>query len=346
MSDDFERALRDELARAVPEPPEDLGRAAAARRVAHRHRRRRTGLVAVLAGAAAVAGVVAVPTVISDWEEGGSGVTVTEETESNPTIPPGEEGYQCPHGDEPRPLVSPSIELPGGAERARICALGEILWTPPVDALEAGLDELVVQINASDPVPEHAECTADLVPAFTMTFQYEDRRTYAIRGSLGGCDTIVVGGQERFGADKLVDLYAELLAEQRAERDPPPIPDVEPVCPVPGEPALSEWRTILFADKDLDLVEAVYCVNADVGPPRQVALDAEQLAAINEDFAAHATTRAPGECRCPGPRIVIRGVDAWGDRHELVLDDTHFQYLGYYWRPSPAVQDMLDSLID
>jgi hypothetical protein len=347
MSDDFERELRDELARSVPEPPEDLGRAAAAKRAAHRFRRRRTGVMAVIAGAAAVTAVVAVPTIIGDLDEGGRGVTVPEETESATTTPPGEEGYQCPPPSESQPLVSPSIELPGGAERARICALGEVLWTPPEDALETRIDELVVEINAADPVPEDAVCTADVGPAFTMTFQYEDRRTYGIRGSLGGCNTMVVGGHERFGADELVDLYAELLAEQRAGREPPSSTGVEPVCPLPGESGLSEWRTILFTDKNLDLTEAVYCVYADIRPPPQVMLEEEQLVAINEDFAARATRQAPGTCRCPGPRIVIRGVDAWGDRHELVLDDdTHFEYQGYYWRPSADVQDMLDSLFD
>jgi hypothetical protein len=344
MTDEFEQELRGELARAVPDPPEDLGRAAAARRMAHRHRRRRTGLAAVVAATAAVVAVVAVPSILGQRDRSGSGVTVTEDSESTPTTSLGEEGYQCPHGDEPRPLVSPSTELPGGAVRARICAADPSAWTAPADALEVPIDELVVLINSADPVPSDAVCPAVVGDAFTMTFQYDDGRTFGIRGDTGGCDTIVVGGEERYGASELVDIYAELLAEQRAEREPSASPGIDPQCPSQGE--VDAWQTILFDDMRLDLVVAIACEYTQGALPREVALDEATLAAINDDITAHVSGDVPYVCEYSGPSYEIRGADSWGDPYLLVGECGlgYFSYQGRYWEPSPEVQDMLTAL--
>ena len=350
MTREFEDLLRRELEAVVPDPPEDPGRASGARRIAHRKRSTRTGLFTVCVVTAAVAALVVVPVVLSRDEVGNSGVTLPEDDDGgerpSDDIEPGYE-YICPESTPT--LMAPSRELPGGAVRARICDAGEMPWSAPEDALTTGLDQLIVTINSADPLPPDMGCTDDLGPAFTMAFQYENGATYAIRGSFGGCDTIVVGHDERLGAIELVDLYADLLARQRAETEPPPDnAGVRPSCADAPGSVRDDWRTILYPDRDLDLTAGVLCVFPEGGAPTEVPLTAEMIEQVNDEVASGAVRDPGGVCRCLGPTVVIRGVDAWGDRYQLVREEgrSAFSIGTWSWQPSAESERLLASLME
>lgn len=349
MTQDFEELLRRELQRIVPEPPDDLGRASGARQVARRKSRHRAGLLTVTAVTAAVAALAVVPTVLNPDEGGRGGVTFPDDERPTrvPTDLESDYAYVCPEATET--LMAPSQELPGGAVRARICDAGAIPWSAPQDALSSGLDELVVAVNSADPVAPGTECADDLGPAFTLSFQYEDGSTFGIRGTFGGCATIIVGHEERYGARQIVGLYADLLAQQRAGQDPPPDnAGVDPSCSdVPGT-VRDDWRTVLYTDRQLDLSEAVLCIVSAGQLPREVALRPPQVAQVNQDFAARAGRDPGGTCDCSGPTVVIRGVDDWGDPYQLVRGQDMPAYAigGWYWMPSADVQRMLAAAVE
>jgi len=216
---DFEDRLRDRLHAAVPDGPDDPGRADAARAYAAR-RRRRTRTTLAVAAVVVVGAVSVLPSVLGD-EDRSSAPVATSPSATGGTAIAGEP-YACP----PRPPKhrtsdAPGDQVPEGALLARLCASGVgTTWQPPADALTTDVDALVRAVNDQELLPDSQPCTMELGPAYTLTFQYADGSTVTVQGELFGCRALTVGDATYRGADQVHDRFLALLHQpRRAETD-------------------------------------------------------------------------------------------------------------------------------
>lgn len=254
MSD--EQWLREGLASAVPEPPANPDRGRAATRLA---RRRRTTALAVV-GTAGVVAAAAVLTAALTRGEGTSSrdhspAAVSDGVVECPEAPA--RGGTVEEAEIDRPDPDAPGAVPSGATSARLCQGPGLVTAFPADALVTGVDGLIDELNALEPVPAPEMCTHDLGPGFRIALGYDDGSSFVVSGQLYGCQTLVVGNGYRADPQRAQEEFLTLLEAQREAATPPESTGSsgagDPVATAcPDHPGL-----IAFDDLQDDLPDAV-----------------------------------------------------------------------------------------
>ncbi|WP_309647078.1 hypothetical protein [Nocardioides sp.] len=229
---------------------------------------------------------------------------------------------QCPDIDTPLPYPGGG-ELPAGAVAVRLCngtgpeGSGDLLFDPPADLLETGVDDLVEIVDTLEPVDVSAQpCTFDLGPTSVYWFLYDDGRARAVSLQHFGCHhTFVAPDQAGAGGEELSAAFDEHLREQRADRTPPG--DVRvPSCDLLDRPPVSP---LSLADDEPGLETAVFCTAEG-----RAVLTPRQVDRLSDDLRPR---RRPECDQARGQRLgytTISGRTAWGD--VVVLTGRCFAY--------------------
>lgn len=334
-----EQWLRDGLAEAVPDAPTVPGRADGARAIAHRARRT---TAAVVGGAAATVLLVAVVAATV----GGGGPGEDKLADDGPVSP--YDAPACPPAPvDTRTQVGPD-HVPDGATSVRLCGGNEIPIEVPKDALVTDVDELATAVNDLEPKATDAMCTMDLGPAYQLVFAYPDGSTTVASGELYGCRDVVVDGVERTGADVPWERFIALLRAQRAQLDPPPVPDASTI----GCPATTETSGRPSVGRAQDLAVGIYCAESTLGTGnwRRAVIPTAELATLVADIRAHTEENA-GYVDCdvtvPVPHLV--GVTAWGDPVDIRAECRNGWFTvdvatNSVWSPSDDARAILERL--
>lgn len=344
MNEKFEDRLGRSLTEIVPErPPGDL--AGAARTWARRTRRRRQGVVA---GAAAVAVLAAIGI---PWA-----VTRGGEPAGDPAERPELEPLVCPVKVDRGSLPGePGKPLARGAVRAQLCpAGGSGTFQSPPDVLKAGLHDLVALVNAQ-PLHRSRFCPANLGTAWTVLLQYADGTVASVTGENYGCNDMFLGrhgvrsAQRRDGAGVVYKKYLDLLAAQRATREPPGV-EVSLSCPSynPDGPPFSQVPPDTAAP---GLTRAQLCWKSETQtelPFQSAELDARLVELVNADLAERVTKKYPRGAECRDElRVELVAQNAWGDR--MLIPGSGCGLFGtgeWFWRPGAEVQQRFEDLIE
>ncbi|MGH3504731.1 MAG: hypothetical protein ACRDQA_28115 [Nocardioidaceae bacterium] len=346
MTDDFEQRLRDALRAAVPDPVDWPGRAAAARR---RSRRARSTLWLSAVTAVVVIAAVVVPTVLTG--EGSprhlpsAGATHSAAT---PSTPP-----QNPPTVTCRGRLGASGQLsavPDGAVAVRLCPGGLVPPTVgPRDILRTRIQKVVNVVNNLPKAPSDQACTDVKGGSYNLVFTYADGRTVVVHGSLVNCKDVTIGGAKRVGATKLLDAYLAAVQAQRAESAPPLLSPVHLSCPEDLDRAL---RSLILPTTHLHLTQAIACWRGDPAAQHApVTLSARQVQRLNAGVAAHSVhvdNAATFHPSCPAvpwhsTRVVILGVNAWGDHVVLAQRDCGLFTINQHqvWSPSGSIGKLI-----
>lgn len=337
MSD--EKWLRDGLAAAVPEPPNNPDRARAATNLARR-RRRTTALAAVgTAGAVAVAAVLSGVLVGGTSDAPPDGIVADGSPLACPPAP--KDSSATDELDQPDPGLPGGV--PDGATSARMCPGGGLPMQMPADLLTTDVDELVAAVNGLDRQESDGErvCTSDLGPGYRILFGYPDGSTFLISAGFYGCHSVVVGDGYRDAPEVPLQEFQDLVAAQRSAQEPPTPPvDTDLDC---QEPGLSPDVTPLGSADDL--TEAVVCVAGPNGRTiRSITIPREDLRALVADIDENAY-RADGVDGCFKPAPWIIGATAWGDRVTITYAcNVYLLSDGTAWDPSTPAQAVIDRL--
>ncbi len=285
---------------------------------------------------------------------GGADAPGWEPYESSVSAPP-DLAEQCPDPTTPLPYPG-GDELPAGAVAVRLCngpdptggADAGLLFAPPVDLLETGVDDLVAIVDALEPVELDGQaCDGDLGATSVFWFLYADQDPRAVSLQHYGCgNTFVAPDQAGAGGEALLATFDARLWEQRAGRTPPGdrrVPSCEPLA----SPAVSP---LSLTHDGLDLATAVYCTTAG-----RAVLAPGQVERLSVDLRVPPRPRAG----CPpqtgrrdgGSTIAARTV--WGD--VVVLHGRCSTYPAQtglvdadgepsWWVLSPGVRRMLAAL--
>lgn len=322
MSEYDDQWLRDELAAAVPTPPEAGDRAH--RATAKARRGRRVRVVGVL-GAAAVVVAAAVAWNVAS----GDGGRATDHTRS-PALP-------ClDHTEAAEASTPPSNVVPGGAVAVRLCRYeldGGGAVSDVSEVLTTDAAALANAVNSSRPLAQHGPCTADLGTSDKLVFGYADGTTFDVSGSLFGCHQITIGPDYRAGAE---EAYQRFLDRLRHQHD-----TAHEAADCRTEAAFPQSARVT------ELVTADLCVGSGENMT-QVPIPASDLAALTNDMLDNTGPGGDGT-DCLNPRRIV-GQTAWGD--PVALDPTcSGQYPldgvrngNQVWVPSPVAQAILDRL--
>jgi len=347
MSD--ERRLHDALSGLVPEPPPVADRAVAARGYARRARR---GRLATVAGVALVAAAISLPFLLSGGPDRDGG-RIPQPATSGPTaVVAG--AFSCPNSKDPYGAFAGPDLLPEGAIAVRMCNLGGdsgFHWAPPSDALTSSVPQLVASVNSLPVAPQHDLCTSDGGSPWWLVFQYPDGHTQITRGESFGCGGVLVGKLvrgDRTTAGQPLTLFQQLLWEQRDASSPPAIDVPSPTC---GTFDKSTWITHAgpwrFSAAGLCWR---YETESDL-PPKYAPLSTAQLTTVLDDLNRNRSDHEITEQECTRPDVIhytIVGVNEWGDLQQLDGYCGAFDLSGSnsdIWRPNPASQAILDSLV-
>ncbi|WP_109507197.1 hypothetical protein [Nocardioides speluncae] len=352
MNDSFEDRLGRSLTELVPEPPTgDL--AGAARTWARRARRRRQGIVAVSA-AVAVLAAIGIPWAVTRGGEPGG------DRGGEPVKEPEVLSLECPANVNRGALPGkPGEPLRKGAVRAQLCPAGGAgSFQPPRDVLETGLDELVETVNARPfASPASSICPGTLGTEWTVLLQYADGTAASVTGGSSGCGWLHLGphdhqtsGRVREGSGVVHRKYLDLLAAQRATREPPHV-EVSLSCPTynPDGPLFSPAA---YDDPaDLRMTHAVLCWKTEALtelPFQSALLDVELIALVNADLADRVTMRERLRGECVDPlRVELVAQNAWGDR--VLIPGSGCGWFGtgeWFWQPGTKVQQRFEELIE
>jgi hypothetical protein len=355
MTDDLESRLREALPQLVPPPPPDLALVAGARRYARRSR--------VLRSAAAVAAVVLV---------GGGGIlyaaTGLESNQGQPASPTNP--TTSASGDNPiRPYVCGDPWLPPpattsrdgvspGAISVRLCPVrpqdptgmgGN--FSAPDDALTTGIDGLVRAVNDTQPTGDGFACDGVTGPTYSLVFQYADGSLQAVQADSGNCDLLAAENFGlRYGARHVFAEYMRALLKQRQHTDPPSLEGRWTGCP----DTFADGRlSIVPLGSDVRFVRAVVCDYGLAFPDLTgtATLSEHQLAQFNADLAHNVVDdyRPTPACPASADAFVSRmvfGYNQWGDLIGVYGGGCsgYRLYPDLRWLPTPATEQMLDSL--
>lgn len=349
MNESFEDRLGRSLTEIVPEPPTgDL--AGAARTWARRRRRRRQGIVAASA-AVAVLAAIGVPWAVTRGDDPGG------DRGGEPVKEPEVASLECPAEVNRGALPGkPGDPLRKGAVRAQLCPAGGAgSFQPPRDLLETGLDELIVRVNARPMKDPTSFCTQELGIAWTVLLEYADGTVASATGENYGCERLDLGrppdlpdNRSRVGATQVYQMYLELLAAQRATREPP---GAETPLPCPSyEPDGPGFSPVRPDPKALGLTSAVLCWKSETlteTPYQSAELDARLVDMINADLAERVSEEHDaGECSVE-QRVDIVGQNAWGDRIRIPGVGCGWFGVGdWFWQPSADVRERFDDLME
>ena len=319
-------------------------------------------MLAVGVAAAVVGAIVVIPTVLAasdDSHTAGPGVTTPPV--GNPLVlPPLAHPYTCASSVRIHNEVSiVDGTVPPGAVLARICPINSrgAYWTGPTEPLVTDVKGLISQVNGLPEPPLDLNCTTSLVPiAYALTFQYGDGHTVSVLGSTGGCDGVVMGSQHREGAGVLLRDYLGRLHDQRARFSP----SIGSTATLHCFASLPWSKPVLVDGRPPGLIRAVACrypFSGGLTPTSSGALSPPQVRQLNADLAAHTTrqpTSSPAVRFCEAQRggvgkLAIAGLNAWGDRVELVGQCSVFRFVDrdgtWYWTPSKQTSAMLASVL-
>ena len=316
----------------------------------------RTALVAVVLGV--VLGLV-LGLVLGAVLSGCTGVEAPrwEPYETSVATPPAI-AEQCPDAGTPLPYPGGG-ELPSGAVAVRLCngpdptggADAGLLFDPPADLLETGVEDLVSLVNGLDPVDlETQACDGNLGPTSVCWFLYDDGSARAASLQHYGChNTYVAPDQAGAGGQMLISTFDRRLEEQRADREPPGDARV-PSC---SRDSLTPVSPLPLTGDDVRLATAVYCT--DQG---RAVLTPRQVARLSADLRDQPPPRITCERASLGVDATIAGRTDWGDA--VVLRGRCFTYrapIGLirdttpeeeerqpWWVLSPVVRRMLTAL--
>ena len=335
MSD--EQWLREGLADAVPEAPHQPDRARAAARLARRRRRTTAlgalGAVGVIAGAAALTAALA-------GGDGGSGDRVASGQQGTLECPPikllGVSEAEGSAIDQPDPSAPDAV--PEGATSARLCQGPGTQFHVPLDALTTGVDGLVADLNALEPVGPPDACTAELGPGYRIAFGYPDGSTFVVSGLLYGCQTLTLGSGYRADPEAAKDAFTTRLLAQREASDPPAATDA-------AAPDCVSTATVFDPAPDDPLVAAILCVrDGKSGDVTRVRIPPADLSTLLDDIAANAHP-VSGIPRCYREEPYLAAQNVWGDPVSI-----NYQCNAYYlpdgraWQPSAGAQSIIDRL--
>lgn len=328
--DEFHEALH----RVAPPAPEATGWAAAARRRSLRRR--------ALTAAGALAAVIAAGTLVAVNLPARVGTVVPAAPATSPVAPPG--GSPAP-GD-PCHLTEPTAgDIPEEALWLRLCPYDDPTQLTPADALDtAGAHEVLAVLRDQRSLAPNPTCRADLGPSFLLVAEYSGREPVAMELRLYGCGTAGTSTDRRTGAEAVFDAFRAALLRQRDQSVPP--------APAPSCAAGTLLQGSVMPIGPADVVAGVACSSA-AGESHQRRMDADQLAEVLADVAAHSDPRA--ESSCPAgpttglPEALVL-VNSWADR--LVLSTQpcpdSYTYLAdgsqWRWTPSAPVRRLLESL--
>ncbi|MBC2961019.1 hypothetical protein [Nocardioides deserti] len=258
--------------------------------------------------------------------------------------------------DEPRDGVPDAV--PQGATSARLCpGNGHRLEVPP-EALTLGVDRLVDAVNEL-PVPEDGfACTQELGYGYRLVLGYPDGDRYQVSGALYGCRLVIVGPDQRRGADDLLEEYAALLRAQRegegeGEGEGAPATDAGPG---PGKVRIiacdGPTRASAVARPD-EIEQAVLCVHTADGA-RGTPVPAADLHLLREDLRGELPRIAFRSCP-DATQVSLVGLTARGERVALgpVCGTWQLQVPEPWgtttwprsWVPGPAARGVLDALV-
>lgn len=329
MSEYDDQWLRDELAAAVPTPPEAGDRAQRAAATARRGRRVR--VVGVL-GAAAVVVAAAVAWNVASGDDGPDRVA-DDAPISAPTCPESPTG--APYPEKATGTVGDGV--PDGATSARLCQGQGTEFDVPLDALVTDVNTLVATANGLDAYPAwgpDVACTMDLGPGYQIVFGYPDGSTTVVSGELYGCRAVTIGDDDfRSDPEALWREFTDLLRKQRDATDPP--------ASTPAADLSCDDTRLSPVGRAADITEAVYCAE---GPGPGVPIAAEDLAVLVADMRKSGPVGPVTFCYTPG-RIV--GQTVWGDTVQtsaLCGGDRYTMEDDLAWPVSPASKAILDRL--
>lgn len=328
MTEYDDQWLRDELAAAVPPPPEVADRAQRATAKARRGRQLRA---AGVLGAAAVVVAAAVA-----WNVSGDGSDRADD-------PAGPTATTCPEPDpggvdSSKATGKAGDGLPPGATSARLCLGPGNPFDVPLDALVTGVDDLIATINGLEPHPTSGPdqaCTLELGTGYQIVFGYPDGSTSLVSGQPYGCAAVAIGADD-FRTEPLLprDRFVALLRKQRDAAEPPA---TAPASDLHCQGALG----MSPVGRAADITEAVYCAD---GPGPAIPIPVEDLAVLVADMQTSALIGVTTACFTPG-RIV--GQTAWGDTVQtsaLCGGDRWGMEDDLAWQVSPASKAILDRL--
>ena len=327
-----EQWLRDGLADAVPEAPSAPDRAGAARERATRSRRRAT--VATLAGAAAVAVVVAGTAIAfqrspDSPSAGPAKATETRSPYDAPACPPPPRPGRPAAVDHPRAGAPDAV--PEGATSVRLCQGDGTSFDVPSDALVSSVSTIVDEINGLRKTDPPAVCPEDYGPGYRLSFGYADGSTFVVSGKLYGCRELVVGSGYRSDATAAWQSFIKVLRGQR-----------EMSTPLPGSGTIENLTCAGGFSSPVavtaDITQAVYCPGG--GTP--VPIPEDQLKVLVADMAEN-TGSSTTHRMCNIPRSIV-AITAWGD--QLVLQGICHDFVAgdQTWTPGPQAQQILDDL--
>ena len=304
MNDD--QWLRKGLRDAVPEPSPSPQRAAAAVGRARAARRRMTTLIAA-GSALAVTGVIGAAVLLppTSGDRSPSDRSSTGGPLPDDSCPPAPDDVHDPEFfDEPQADV-PS-EVPEGAVSARLCAGNGNRLGPPADTLTEGVNLLVDTVNGLPRAEKHLACTYELGNGYRIVFGYSDGSGYQVSGALYGCESVIVGSEQRQGADTLLKEYGALLRQQRQRLEPPALnPEVAGTIACDGQvpaPAIAMPQ---------DLQVAVLCVRTPDGFVRS-RISTEDLGVLREDLVSN-VRRVPFPSCPDASEVTVVGLTVWGE---------------------------------
>ncbi|WP_340537853.1 hypothetical protein [Nocardioides sp. GXZ039] len=340
MSDEHD--LRDRLHAVVPEPPAAPGRAAAARSLAGRRRRRGT-LVAVAGVVAAIVGAGLTVQSLRPDDRGTDRVATPSTPSSPPEVDAGA-GITCPPPRTDGGTPPEGAALPTGATSARLCPVdAEGGFAAPVDALVSDVDSIVGAIEALPRYDQNQPCTMEWEPSYWLILGYPDGTTRQVEGSLAGCEVLQGAGPARTGAEGVWDRYLQLLGDQRASTTPPPAPDAVD-CPASKDfsassPLATPLQSVhaVLRWRDTDGSSSWSCAQ----------IPDDDLAVILASLADPANTIRPGRLDCEQVlQFEIVGVNRWGDLGSMLGDCGAFMVGDRYRSPSQEAEDLMLAVVD
>jgi hypothetical protein len=271
-------------------------------------------------------------------------------------------GLGC--GEAVRP--APTLPLEEEPVSARLCVVGGVMpWSAPRDLLlDAGA--VAAAVDRAERTPRDIDCFAVGGYAFELRLFLAGGRAVSVRGDTGGCGFVEAADGAYLGADDVLAVFLDSLADQRRTARPD-----RTALPTPGcNTAVDEDYALSLIGDPADIAVAVSCwrPNADEPPPWRgpVPIGPRRLAFLLADMAANSTLQKGfGRPDCPGgldhyywqdlvgvtrwgDTVVVRGVcrelqaapnDFWhGD--DTSEDDPERRF----WHPSPRAQRILDGL--
>jgi hypothetical protein len=230
--------------------------------------------------------------------------------------------FRCPDPSVRDPGDHSAGVLPHGATAALICSRDtDSPWIAPREPLTRDVAGLVDLVNAQHPrtAAEGDVCNAAGGPAWSILLLYPTG-VRTIEGDNGGCETMMVGTQERHGAARIFWAFAHALLAQRSHGTPPrSVRTTHLSCPG-REPLPSPT-----ARADL-LVSGDWCVRRGDRFRADGKLTPRQLAVLRHDLATagpRSGSRLPRLGDCQGlrrsTRALIHGTDAWGDPVQISI---------------------------